>query len=393
MSTISRYIIKSLIFPFFMSLGVILFLFIMNIVMKMLTSFVGKGIELVVIIEFFYLSMGWVLALAIPMSVLVATLIAYGRLSQDNEFSVMQSSGLSVFQLLVPSLVLGLLLAWGMMGFHNYVLPEMNHKNKVIKQSIKRKKPLAIIEPGIFINDISGFVLKVDSVDHIKNNLYKVLIVENKRNAKFRRTITADRGKINYDSNTNRYIIQLQDGEIANLDTKKPDGYTRAKFKKMIITKEVKGVDFEVSQNNYYGDREKSVDSLRAKIAKLKKNKASLKTISSVEVEYYKKYALAFSCFIMVLIGAPLGLMSGKGGLGASSSSSFLVFIIYYFFLTAGERFADRGMFDPLIAMWNANFFIGLLGLFLIYKASRGTKLSFTFVKDFYYIIKNKVGK
>ena len=223
--------------------------------------------------------------------------------------------------------------------------------------------------------------------------MYKVLIIENKSNAKFRRTITADKGKINYDSNAKRYVIQLENGEIANLDTKKPDGYTRAKFEKMVLTKEVKGVDFEVTQNDYYGDREKSIDSLRSKINKLKKNNASLKTIFSVEVEYYKKYALSFACFIMVLIGAPLGLMAGRGGLGASSSSSILIFIIYYFFLIAGEKFSDRGMLDPLVAMWNANFFIGLLGLFLIYKASRGTKISFTFVKDYYFRIKKRLKK
>ena len=119
MKIISKYISKEHAFPFFMSLGVILFLFILNIVMKMMTRFVGKDLDFLVILEFFYLSMGWILALAIPMSVLVAALVAYGRLSQDNEWSVLQSGGISIYQLMAPGLALAILLSFGMKLQHN----------------------------------------------------------------------------------------------------------------------------------------------------------------------------------------------------------------------------------------------------------------------------------
>ena len=385
MKKISVYILKELIVPFFMSLGVILFLFILNIVMKMMTSFAGKGIEIAVILEFFYLSMGWILALAVPMSVLIATLMAYGRLAQDNEWSVMQSGGISVYQVLTPTLIVGGMLSYGMMYFHNNILPEMNHRNKVLKQSIKRKKPLAVIEPGIFVSDIPGYVLKVEEVDNEKNLLSGVVIIESNKSAKYSRTITAQTGMITYSKG--RYHLTLNDGEIANLDTKKPEGYQKGTFDKMVISIVDKGVDFTVTDNDYYGDREKSVDSLRAKIGRLKKKNASKNRIASVEVELYKKFALSFACLVMVMVGAPLGLMSGRSGLGASASLSILIFTIYWFFLLSGEDLGDRGKLDPLLAMWNANFLIGGFGLFLIYQTSKGTKISFGFIKDYWFKI------
>ncbi len=384
------YILRGHVFPFFMSLIMILSLFILNIVMKMMTTFVGKGLDIIVIIEFFYLSLGWILALAIPMSVLVASLMAYGRLSQDNEWSVMQSSGISVYQAIAPAVIASILLSWGMIYFHNNILPEMNHKSKIIKSSITKKKPLAVIEPGVFITDIPGYVIKAESVDHHKNELYKVVILEGTKRGKERRTITADRGKMIYDQAVKRYRIILSDGEIANLDPQKPDGYFRSKFSKMELTKEVSGIDFEVEDKNYYGDREKSADSLLAKIERLKARKASPLLIAQVEVEYHKKYALSLACLIMVLIGAPLGLMSGRGGLGPSATLSILVFTVYWFFLISGEDLADRGKLDPAMAMWNANIVIGILGLIMIRYASRGFKINFSWVTSSIYYVLHK---
>jgi len=386
------YIIREHFFPFFMSLGMILSLFILNIVMKMMTTFVGKGLDLIVIIEFFYLSLGWILALAIPMSVLVASLMAYGRLSQDNEWSVMQSSGISIYQAMTPAIIASILLSWGMIFFHNNILPEMNHRSKIIKQSITRKKPLAVIEPGIFITDIPGYVIKAETVDHYNNELFKVILIESSKNGKDRRTITADKGKLFYDQGIKRYRIILTDGEIANLDPQKPEGYFRSKFSKMELTKEVSGIDFEVEDRNYYGDREKSADSLSAKIERLKAKKSSPLLIAQVEVEYHKKYALSIACIVMVLIGAPLGLMSGRGGLGPSVTMSILIFMIYWFFLISGEDLADRGKLDPVVAMWNANVVIGILGLFLVRYASRGVKINFTWINTSFSYIITKLG-
>ncbi len=390
MKILTKYIIKETIYPFLMSLSIILFIFILQVTMKMMPKFVGKGIEIWVILEFFYLSLGWILALAVPMSVLVASLVAYGRMSQDNEYSILQASGISVYKLMTPTLIMATFLSLGMLYFHNHILPEMNHQSKILKKSISKKKPLALLEPGLFSNEIPGFIIKADSVNNHTNMLEKIIVIDNNSSSKDRRTITAEKGKIFYDESIGRYNIILYRGQISNLDLKKREGYQRGWFDKMVMTKEVKGVSFEVKDNKYYGDREKSTDSLKAKILRLKRRKAPRNLIASVEIEYYKKYALSFACIVMVLIGAPLGLMSGKGGMGASIVFSILIFTVYWFFLMSGEDLGDRGKLNPIIAMWDGNIVIGSLGLFLMYRASKSTKISFIFISNLIVFFKDK---
>ncbi|PID30205.1 MAG: hypothetical protein CR982_01490 [Candidatus Cloacimonadota bacterium] len=389
MNILTRYIIKEHVFPFFISLGVILFLFVLNLVLRMMGDFVGKGIDLLVIMEFFFLSLGWILALAIPMSVLVASLMAYGRLAQDNEFAVMQASGISILKIMAPSLVMGLLLSWGMLSFNNYILPEMNHKNKLLRRSIQRKKPLAIIEPGFFIDDIPGMIIKAEDVDRENKILKKIILIQKNKRSNARRTITAERGRVFFDEKTSYHNFEFFNGELSNLDLKNSDNYVSSKFSKMVIRVLDKKSNFTVSKSNYYSNREKSADSLRSKISRLKSRKSSPKIIAAVEVELYKKYSISFACLLFVLIGAPLGLMSGKSGLGASAVLSIIIFIFYWVFLMSGEDLADRGLMNPFFAMWNANIIMGILGLIMMWQASRGAKISFTFLKTWFVIVKD----
>jgi lipopolysaccharide export system permease protein len=355
----------------------------------MMGDFVGKGIDILIIMEFFFLSLGWILALAIPMSVLVASLMAYGRLAQDNEFAVMQASGVSILKIMSPSIIMGILLSWGMLNFNNYILPEMNHKNKLLSRSIQRKKPLAIVEPGFFINDIPGIIIKAEDVDREKKLLKKVILIQKNQRESARRTITAEEGKVYFDEKTSYHNFEFFNGELSNLDLKNSDQYQSAKFSKLIFRVLDKKSNFTVSESSHYSDREKSADSLRSKIARLKRKNGSKKTIGSIEVELYKKYSISFACLIFVLIGAPLGLMSGKSGLGASAVLSIVIFVIYWVFLMSGEDFADRGLLNPIFAMWNANIIIGFLGLIMMWQASRGAKISFTFLRTWFETIKS----
>jgi len=388
MNIISRYIAKELIKPFFMSLGVIMFLFILNTLMKMVTSLVGKDIDFVIILEFFYLSLGWIIAMAVPMATLVAGLIAYGRLAQDNEFAALQASGVSIIKILLPGLSIGLLLSYGMLVYNDKIFPEMNHRNKILKQSITRKKPLAALEPGIFMSEIPGLKIKAEKVDRKNNMIYKVVILPDAIGSKERVTITAESGQILADLNSNRYIITLFDGEMARLDKQKPGGYSRTIFSKLVKPIEVQGINFQVEDNDYYSDREKGIDSLKAQIKRMKALKAPQSLISQVEVEYHKKYSLSFACVIMMLIAAPLGLMSGRGGMGASAAISLLIFTVYWFFLNTGEDYADSGKLNPFWAMWTVNFLATFIGVILIYKTGKGSKMSFDFVSRWYYAVK-----
>jgi lipopolysaccharide export system permease protein len=105
------------------------------------------------------------------------------------------------------------------------------------------------------------------------------------------------------------------------------------------------------------------------------------KEIDRYWVEVHKKYSLPFACIIFVLIGAPLGTMTRKGGFGMASGVSLVFFLIYWSFLIGGEKLADRGMLSPFVGIWSANIILGLLGIILMIKSARETvTISFDFV-------------
>jgi len=128
MRLVSRYIIKELILPFIYSLMVIVLMLFINFFLRAIDRFLGKGLNIFTILEYLFLNLAWILALAVPMAVLIATLMAFGRLSEDNEINAMRASGIGFTSILRPALLFGLFVCLSLTYFNNYVLPEMNFR-------------------------------------------------------------------------------------------------------------------------------------------------------------------------------------------------------------------------------------------------------------------------
>ena len=122
MKTLSRYIIKEHLTPFIMALLVLLFILLANFLLRSMDRFMGKGLDFLLIMEYVFLNLAWILALAVPMAILVATLMAFGRLSSDNEIAAMRSVSASYFKLMTPAILLGCIIAGLMMSPCNLIL-------------------------------------------------------------------------------------------------------------------------------------------------------------------------------------------------------------------------------------------------------------------------------
>ena len=120
MKLLSKYIIKEHLIPFIMALLVLLFVLLANFLLKSIDKFLGKGLDMLLLGEFMFLNLAWILALAVPMAVLVATLMAFGRLSSDNEITAMRSSGTGFLKLLFPAIVFGVFITFLMIFFNDY---------------------------------------------------------------------------------------------------------------------------------------------------------------------------------------------------------------------------------------------------------------------------------
>ncbi len=161
MPLLHRYILRAHAGPFIFSLATLMFIFLLQFVMKFIDQLVGKGLTAWVIIELVALNLSWMLVLAVPMSVLVATLMAFGDLSSRNEITAMKAGGVSIYRMMAPVFVASVLVGLVMVWFNNDVLPESNHRLKALTTDIRRKKPTIALVDGVFSQDIPGYSLLV----------------------------------------------------------------------------------------------------------------------------------------------------------------------------------------------------------------------------------------
>jgi len=408
--------------------------------MKFADRLVGKGLDTWVIIKLIVYNLSWMVVLVVPMASLVATLMAFGNLSQNNEVTIMKSSGISLYKMMLPPFLASIVVALLLYQFNNDVLPDANHQAKILMSDISRTKPTLSLEPGFFSQEVDNYAILVRSLDQNSNWLYQITIYDYSNGAKIN-VVTADSGKIFFSKDQSRLIMDLYHGEIHESDIQNTTMYRKLEFEKHIITMNGEQFTFQQSNSVSRGERELSVedmqyiaDSLRKNLYKnlttitkesnkiffldsasnkkefispLGTNKELMymraidkvriaknniqsnynriewiqRDVERFEVEIYKKYALPAACIIFVLIGAPLGIMVRKGGFGVAAGISLFFFLIYWAFLIGGEKLAERGFFSPFIGMWAANFVLGIVGIILTIKTNKEAKtISFDLV-------------
>jgi len=261
---IYRYILKSHIGPFVFSLGTLIFLFLFQFLMKSIDQLIGKGLSLWIIIQLIVLNLAWMLTLAVPMSVLVATLMAFGSLSSNNEVTIMKASGVSLTKLMMPVLAFSIIITYLMILFNNDVLPEANHKARVLLQDISKTKPTFLLESGKFSDDIGGAKIFVRKTFENSNELEGVYIYDF-ANPNNKNLITAKKGDIAFTNDFRNIVMNLENGEIHQLNNLDfVNKYRKVEFTKHRIILDAAGFGFHQSSDNAFirGDRELSAQAM-----------------------------------------------------------------------------------------------------------------------------------
>src|SRR5512137_174667 len=252
-----RYILRALAGPFLFSLATLMFLFLLQFVMKFIDQLVGKGLSAWVIIELVTLNLAWMLVLAIPMSVLVAILMGFGDLSSKNEITAMKAGGVSLYRMAAPVLIAGICIGGFLVWFNNDVLPESNHRLKALTVDVRRKRPTLALVDGVFSQEVQGYSILVRKVSQKSNDLEGVTIYDY-TNPSASVTVTAERGRISFSPDYRKLIMDLQQGEIHQLDLAEKSAYRRIRFMTHRIAMPVEGFDFERTAAGAFtrGDRE-----------------------------------------------------------------------------------------------------------------------------------------
>jgi len=382
------------------------------------------------IFEYLFLNLAWIIALAVPMAVLIATLMAFGRMSEDNEINAMRASGISFTSILKPALIFGVIICLTLTYFNNYILPEMNFYARLLQGDIHKKRPGLEIEPGHFINTIPDYsmIIRKDN-----NGMMEDVRIFSKENQEIQTSIYSLTGEL--EMLDDAIVLMLYDGEIHELDLNDYKSYRRINFKQHKIIIPADDMMLARRDTSNRSDREMTVPMMLNKKANYNKRSERVQTrigrafnkvigdsivpismddallqmnnyraemlnkdltpveqrrqerkLKSLErqmnneyrliqnyqksqnkyaVEIHKKFSLPIACILFVLVGAPLGTLTRKGGFIVAISMGFGFFLIYYIFLIGGEELADRNRVSPFIGMWAPNFLLLITGIYL----------------------------
>lgn len=396
-----RYILREHLGPFCFSFAVITLVFLLDLLFRHLNRLLSKGIAFTVVLEFLGLNLAWIVATAVPMAVLTATLMAFGRLAADNEFAALQASGISLWRQVQPVLLAAALLAAGLIWFNDNVLPDCNLRVRTLAADIVRHKPNVRIEPGVWYHEIPNYGLLAQALtDSAGQTQAHHLLIDDNSKAEVRRTISARSGLIQSNGAEGVLSLTLFHGEIQEINLTKGEEFRRITFAKHFMTLGGETSLLPESATATRNNREKStqqmwqeVKAARAELAQLREGLAQMPAQESLQglrdaklaetrrlegrvqalfVEIHKKYAIPAACLVFVVIGAPLGALARRAGIATGAGLSLGFFLFYWAALLGGEVLADRRILSPPFAMWFANFVTVILGAFMFRQASNG---------------------
>lgn len=360
------YLIKEL-FPAFL-LGLIGFTFILltGRIVQLMELFVNKGVPLGYILRLLYFLLPSFLVLTIPMATLLSVLLAFNRLSSDNEITALKASGVSLYQMIPPVLVFAFTTYAATTFLSLYSVPRANEGSRALLYEVVSSKANAGVQEKVFNDDFEGLVLYVEEIKPRTLKWEKVFISDSRNPAEVL-TIIAREGEVLSDPGTLAITLRLKRGAIHKLG-KEPDAYQKVDFSTYDLRLHLKtGLTEKRTEEKHPADMTlaeltRSIRALQAKGSPTK--------IQWVKV--HAKFSIPFACLVFGLIGIPLGLQSRvpRGGKFQGFAWAIGVLLVYYLLTNAGTSLAERGVVLLEAGMWSANAIFLTLGIYLLVKAA-----------------------
>ena len=265
MNTLNKYLFKQSLIPFVLSVGVITTVLFLQFLIRAVDRFLGKGLDALTIFEYLYLNLAWIIALSVPMSLLISSVMTFGRMAQQNEITALKSAGVNLYNIIKPALWFGTFVAIGLCIFNNFILPEMNYNARLLARDIYKKKPELSIEPGYFVDMIPQYTMIVKEMD---GKDFKDVKIFSKNQESEQTTIYANEGSLS--SNGNMITINLINGEIHEIDLSDYDYYRKIRFKTHQISISMDELMLNRTTESSRTDREMRVPQM---INEIEKNK------------------------------------------------------------------------------------------------------------------------
>lgn len=462
---LDKLIVKAFLGPFVATFFITLLVLVMQFFWLYIDDFVGKGLSTGIILKFIWYQSAVLVPLALPLAVLLSSLMTFGNLGESFELVAIKSAGISLLRFMRPLFIISIFIGGIAFMFSNYIIPVATLKSRTLLSDIVWAKPAFDLKEGVFYDKIPRYAIKIGK--KVNDSVIRDVVVYEQENALQDNFIIAKQGTMHVTDDKRFLEFNLEDGwryqERGNPGEQQTAEYIRIGFK--FYKKQFDLSSFQITwtpdSNNKNNERMYSMRQLRHAIDSLEKDlalssaradtemlrmmhfttyldSAHKKNISlspsgnirnfnelipdsarlSVDqrvqslatslkfsaesmmnniadksrilrrhkIEFHRKITLSLACIVLFLIGAPLGSIIRKGGLGTPLIFAIIFFMVFYFSSTTGEKFAKENTLTPFTGMWMATFILVPIGIFLTYKAMRDSQL---FNKEFY----NKIAR
>ena len=449
------FIIKSYIVPFIVTFFIAEFVLILQFVFIYLDDFVGKGVGVNMYSELIFYAFLEVVPMALPLAILLSSIMAMGNMGEKNELTAMKAAGVSLLRVMRPLFFIMVMLGGISFYFSNYVWGKAYLKKKILIADMTNKKLSLVLKEGVFFNEIDNYTIRANKVDKETNMLGDVLIFQHGPTFKYRKVIRAERGEMKKSEKGDYLILTLYNGEInevMNPNANPMEDKSVLPHQKIAFGKTTQQIDISslslsrTSEEDYSSqpsllpvlELTKVVDSLQQSYDTIKRTllgyynnthvvnkqissfdmdtltpayfhldslipqerKAVLnnarnrlensinyldnrstdfvnraKAKAKVETEWHRKFTLSFACIILFFVGAPLGAIVKKGGLGIPVAIAIVLFVIYYIISITGQRLGTGLILPPYIGMWLSSLVLLPLGALLTYQAATESKI------------------
>lgn len=364
MSILDRYIVREMVVPFLLGLGIFTTILLIVRILKLVELVVNRGVPLEQMARIFSYILPAFLEVTVPMALLLAILVAFGRLSSDSEVIAMRAAGISLYRLLLPVAVfasgVALLTAW----LSITARPWGNSHLRTGLYEIVKTRASAGIKPKVFNDEFKDLVIYVDSLQSGSDMLEGILVADT-RDAALHNTIYAESGRLITNERRHTLTLRLENGGIYSTGT--GEGYQDTRFTTYDITLDLNAALAQLR------DRERDVAELT--LTELRKAVAAKAVVGdpayAERLEMHRKLAIPFACLVFAALGVPLGIQPTRAVHSRGFSLSLCLIFLYYLLLTFGQNLGERGTLPPLLAAWLPNTVLAVVAVVLLLRAAQ----------------------
>ena len=360
MRILHSHVVAEFLGPFFSCVFGLLMLFIVGRGLIQMADFIfNKSVDAVLVVQLLLYSLPFMLIFIIPMSVLVATLMMFRRLSTDNEIIALRASGVGIGNIAKPLFAVGLVLSLCTLILSDRIASESHYNYRLLLARIGLENPAAALEEGTFIKKFKNFVIFIYEIDR---NRLKGIRIYQPQEGRAARTIVAQKGELI--SIPERGIIKLKlvHGTSDEPDPKDPTKLYKLNFKTYDLPLNITDLK-ESDKQPGKKPKDMTIHELQDEIERLGQD--GIKATYALSTEIHNKIAMAFSCLTFLLIGIPLGVTTRRSDRSMSFGIGLVVLTIYWTLLIGGKALAQKGLVPPLLSLEFSNLVLGAFGFFL----------------------------